>query len=111
MSKNEIVKGILIITGILIGLYLLNEIKILISYVLIAAIVSLIGRPIVKFLMNKLKFKNSSASILTMFLLIGLIIGVISLFIPLIIEQGKNLSLLDVDSFQENIKYLYVYSQ
>tara|TARA_B110000240_G_C13501187_1_gene453927 strand:+ start:1594 stop:1827 length:234 start_codon:yes stop_codon:yes gene_type:complete len=36
MSKNEIVKGILIITGILIGLYLLNEIKILISYVLIA---------------------------------------------------------------------------
>ena len=105
---NGILKSILIITSILIGLFLLNEIKILISYIIIAAIVSLIGRPIVKFLMNKLKFKNSSASILTMALLVGLIIGVISLFIPLIIEQGKNLSLLDVDSFQENIKYLYV---
>jgi predicted PurR-regulated permease PerM len=105
---NGILKSILIITSILIGLFLLNEIKILISYIIIAAIVSLIGRPIVKFLMNKLKFKNSSASILTMALLVGLIIGVISLFIPLIIEQGKNLSLLDVDSFQENIKYLYI---
>jgi predicted PurR-regulated permease PerM len=105
---NGILKSILIITSILIGLYLLNEIKILISYIIIAVIVSLIGRPIVKFLMNKLKFKNSSASILTMIMLIGLIVGIISLFIPLIIEQGKNLSLLDVDSFQENIKYLYI---
>ena len=53
---NGILKSILIITSILIGLFLLNEIKILISYIIIAAIVSLIGGPIVKFLMNKLKY-------------------------------------------------------
>ena len=112
MSKNEISKGILkavlIIVGILTGLYLLNEIKILVSYIIIAMVVSLVGRPIVKFLVNRLKLKNTSASILTMLILLGLIIGIISLFIPLVIEQGKNLSLLDIDSFQDNIKYLYI---
>ena len=42
-----------------------------------------------------------------MMILIGIIVGVISLFVPLVIEQGKNLSLLEVDSFKENILFLY----
>ena len=112
MFKNEISKGIihsiLIISGIILGLYLLYEIKILVGYVLIAAIISLIGRPIVVFLNNRLKLKNTSASIITMVFFLTIIIGIISLFIPLVIEQGKNLSLLDIDSFQENMKFLYV---
>ncbi len=53
MFKNEISNGIihsiLVISGIILGLYLLYEIKILVGYVLIAAIISLIGRPIVVF--------------------------------------------------------------
>lgn len=112
MSKNEISKGILhsvfIITGILLGLYLIYEIKVLVSYVLIAGIISLIGRPIVVFLNIRLKLRNTIASVITMFFFLIVIIGVISLFIPLVIEQGKNLSLLDINSFQENIKVLYV---
>ena len=58
MSKNEISKGILhsvlVITGVLLGLYLIYEIKVLVGYVLIAGIISLIGRPVVVFLNNKL---------------------------------------------------------
>ena len=111
MSKNEISKGILrsvlIITGTLLGIFLLYEVKVLVGYVLIAGIISLIGRPIVVFLNNRLKLKNTTASIFTIFFFLTIIVGIISLFIPLVIEQGKNLSLLDVDSFQENIKLLY----
>ena len=111
MSKNEISKGILhsllIITSVLLTLYLLFEIKVLVGYLIIAGIISLIGRPIVLFLNNKLKLKNTTASIFTMFFFLAVIIGIISLFIPLVIEQGKNLSLLDIDSFQGNIKFLY----
>ena len=111
MSKNEISKGILhsllVITGVLLTLYLLYEIKVLVGYLIIAGIISLIGRPIVLFLNNKLKLKNTTASIFTMFFFLAVIIGIISLFIPLVIEQGKNLSLLDIDSFQGNIKFLY----
>ena len=111
MFKNEISKGILrsvlIITGTLLGIFLLYEVKVLVGYVLIAGIISLIGRPIVVFLNNRLKLKNTTASIFTIFFFLTIIVGIISLFIPLVIEQGKNLSLLDVDSFQENIKLLY----
>ena len=111
MNYKEISKGIiravLILLAFGIGLLLLNEIQILISYIIIAAVVSLIGRPFVRFFTEKFKFKNTTASILSMMILIGIIVGVISLFVPLVIEQGKNLSLLEVDSFKENILFLY----
>ena len=111
MNHKEISKGILrsvlILAAVCLGLFLLNEIQILISYVIIAAIVSLIGRPFVTFFTERLKFKNSTGSILTMTILVGILIGIISLFVPLIIEQGKNLSLLDVESFQSNLTFLY----
>ena len=61
----------------------------------------------VTFFTERLKFKNSTGSILTMTILVGILIGIISLFVPLIIEQGKNLSLLDVESFQSNLTFLY----
>ena len=111
MNYKEISKGIiraiLILLAFGIVLLLLNEIQILISYIIIAAVVSLIGSPFVRFFTEKLKLKNTTASILSMMILIGLVVGIISLFVPLVIEQGKNLSLLDVDSFKENIPDLY----
>jgi predicted PurR-regulated permease PerM len=38
--------------------------------------------------------------------MLGLLVGLISLFIPVLVEQGKNLSILDVDSFQQNLKLI-----
>ena len=78
MSKNEISKGILhsllVITGVLLTLYLLFEIKVLVGYLIIAGIISLIGRPIVIFLNNRLKLKNTTASIFTMFFFLPLLL-------------------------------------
>ena len=66
MSKNEISKGILhsllVVTGVLLAIFLVYEIKVLVGYILIAGIISLIGRPIIIFLNNKLKLKNTSAT-------------------------------------------------
>ena len=62
MNYKEISKGIiravLILLAFGIGLLLLNEIQILISYIIIAAVVSLIGRPFVRFFTEKLKIKK-----------------------------------------------------
>ena len=63
MNYKEISKGIiraiLILTAVSIGLLILNEIKVLISYIIIALVVSLIGRPFVIFFSEKLKLKNT----------------------------------------------------
>ncbi|WP_341215433.1 AI-2E family transporter [uncultured Wocania sp.] len=105
--SNGILKAISIILGIALVLYFLYQIQSVIVYVSIAAVISLIGRPIVLFLQQKLKFKNIIAVIVTMVVLIGLFIGLVSLFIPLVIEQGHNLSLLNIEQLQNNIEDLY----
>ena len=95
--SNGILKALAIILGIGLLLFFLYQIQSVIVYVAIAAVISLIGRPIVLFLQKRLKFKNTIAVIVTMVVLVGLFIGLVSLFIPLVVEQGHNLSLLNID--------------
>jgi predicted PurR-regulated permease PerM len=111
MNSKIIANGILKAVGILsaIGLvfFFLYQIQSVIIYILIAVAISLIGRPVVLFLREKLKFNNTIAVVVTMTLLIGLLLGLVALFIPLIAEQGRNLSLLDIDELQNDIETLY----
>lgn len=111
MNSNTISNGILkalgIILGIFIVLYFLYKIQSIIVYIAIAAVISLIGRPIILFLRRKLKFRNTIAVIVTMLFLVGLLVGLVLLFIPLIVEQGQNLSLLNIEELQDNLEGLY----
>ncbi|MDO6596857.1 AI-2E family transporter [Oceanihabitans sp. 2_MG-2023] len=111
MTSNQISNGILkalaIILGVFLILYFLYQIQSVIVYIAIAAVISLIGRPIILFLRRKLKFKNTIAVIVTMVFLLGLLFGLVLLFIPLIIEQGHNLALLDINQLQDNVEGLY----
>jgi predicted PurR-regulated permease PerM len=111
MNSKIIANGILRALGILLAivlvLFFLYKIQSVIIYVAIAAVISLVGRPIVLVLRDKLKFKNIIAVITTMVFLIGLLIGLVGLFIPLIMEQGHNLSLLNIDELQQNFENLY----
>lgn len=111
MNSKIIAFGILRAVGvlgtILVVLYLLYEIKSVILYLSIAGVISLIGRPMVWFLRRRLKFRNTLAVIVTMVLMIGLILGIISMFIPLIAKQSQNLSLLDIDALKTNVEILF----
>jgi len=111
MTSKTIANGILRALAILLGVFLLGyfilKIQSVIIYIIIAAILSLIARPIIIFLRRKLKFPNTIAVVTTMLLFLGIITGVIILFIPLISEQGKSLSLLQVDELQQNIQNIF----
>jgi len=111
MNSNTISNGILKSLGIILGivsvLYFLYKIQSILVYIAIAAVISLLGRPIVLFLRRKLKFRNTIAVVVTMFILIGLLVGLVLLFIPLIVEQGQNLSLLNINELQKNVEGLY----
>lgn len=111
MESKIISKGILRAVSILVGisllLYFLYAIQSVIVYIIIAGVLSLIGRPIIFFLRRKFKFPNTLAVILTMLLMIGFIIGLVILFIPLILEQGKSLSLLEIEQLEKNIQQIY----
>ena len=111
MNSNTITNGILkalaIVVGIALLLFFLYKIQSVLVYIAIAVVLSLIGRPIVHFLKSKLKFNNTLAVIVTMVTLIGLLVGLVRMFIPLILEQGQNLSLLNIEALQDNIENLY----
>jgi predicted PurR-regulated permease PerM len=75
-------------------------------YIAIAGVITLIGRPIIRFFTTRLKFKNTIAVIITMILLLGILISLISMFIPLIKSQGENLSILNYKELEANFRYL-----
>ena len=105
--SNGILRAVTVLAGIAVFFLFLYKIKSVIGYIAIATVISLIGRPIVLFLEQKLKFKNTLAVIITIILLLSTFIGLAGLFIPLIIKQGQNLSLLNVQELQKNVEYLY----
>ncbi len=67
----------------------------------------MIANPIVEFLRHRLKFSNTIAVVTTLIFFILLLIGLISLFVPLITSQGNNLSLLDTKAIETRLISLY----
>lgn len=105
--SNGILRAIGILTGILIILYFFYIIRSVLAYLAIAAVIALVGRPIVFFLRERLKLPNILAVVVTMVLMVGLIASIFALFVPLISEQSKNLSLLNMEELQKSINTLY----
>jgi predicted PurR-regulated permease PerM len=96
---RSIVQAFLLIV-LLIGLYqVVVSIQSVLFYLVIAAVVSLIGRPIAQ-LLKRIKFGNTLSSVVTIAILMTTFFGIVSLLLPVIFEQAKNLSLLNVNAFE-----------
>lgn len=98
---NGILRAIAYFLAIGLILYFLYQIQTVIIYLLISLILCLVSNPFVTFLKKRLKFNNTMATVTTLAVLISLLVGFVLLFVPLIISQAENLSLLDTNSLQE----------
>lgn len=105
--SNGILRAVAIMVSIVLLGYLLLKIQSVLAYLAIAAVIALLGRPLVLFLRRKLKFPNTLAVISTMVFMLAIFLGILALFIPLISKQSKNLSLLDIEALKANINTLY----
>ena len=101
--SNGILKAIFSIAVTTIALYLLYEVRTVISYIIIALIISLIASPVISFLKRRLKFNNTLAISTTLFLFFILFLGIFLLFIPLITSQSNHLSLLDTKTLEAKL--------
>lgn len=91
---NGIVRAVIILAILYLLLIFLFKIQSIIIYLMLAIILTMVGNPIIKFLTRKTKLPHLAAVILTLTLYVSIIVGLILLFIPLIVAQGKNLSVL-----------------
>lgn len=103
-----ILKALAIVVGVIILFWFLYEIQALILYIGLALVLSLIGRPMVLFLRHKLKFGNTMASVLTLLMIIGTFSLLLSIFIPILIEQGKHISQIDFNQVKDDLNELNI---
>ncbi|MXN92917.1 AI-2E family transporter [Flavobacterium sp. Sd200] len=103
---NGIVRAVLMLAGIFVLLMFLFQIQTVLIYLFIALIISMIASPIVFFLKRKLKFPHVVAVITTLVLFVGLLAGFIMMFVPLIVTQSENLSLLDTAKLEADVMHM-----
>jgi predicted PurR-regulated permease PerM len=104
---NGILRSIGILAAIFVGLFFVYKIQSVLIYLFIALIVSMIASPVVYFFKRKLRFPHIAAVIVTLILFLSLLAGFIMLFVPLIISQSDNLSLLDTAQLEKDVMNLY----
>ncbi|TDU40163.1 putative PurR-regulated permease PerM [Gelidibacter sediminis] len=112
MNSNIISKGLLktlaIVFGIIILIYFLYQIQSLLLYLFIAGVISLIFRPVVHFLKRKLRLGKNLSSFITLLLIGGLFTLILWIFIPIILEQSKNISEIDFEMVKTDLNELNI---
>ncbi len=110
MNSKTIAYGILravaVIVGILGLLWFLYKIQSVLIYIAFAAVISLMGRPLVSFLKRKLKFNNTLAVVFTLFITISLFSSIFTLFVPIVVEQGQLIGEIDVNRIGDDLDRL-----
>jgi putative membrane protein len=111
MNANTLAQGILKAVGAIVGIVLLcwglYQLRNVLLYLILAAILTLISEPMVQFLKKRLKLKNTFATIISISVILCFFAGIISLFIPLLLSQGKNLASIDFQSLNKNIHLFF----
>lgn len=104
--SNGLLRTISIIVGVVALIWFFIQIQTIAVYIIISAVLALISRPLVKFLTQKLKLKNTIAAVLAMCVYILFITIIVNAFAPLISKQSENIALLNSDGFKNNIEHV-----
>lgn len=104
---NTTLRNILILIGLAVMVYLFWYFRSIFAYILVAGVISLIGRPVVELFnrirIGKFKFPSALSSLLTLLLLFGLLSLFFAIFIPLITRQIDALSGVDASSVVQGL--------
>lgn len=101
-----ILRAIGVIAAIILLLYFLYAIQSVIAYIAIAGVISLIGRPLVIFLKNRLRLPNQLAVVIVLLLVIAFFLGLLAMFVPIIVKQSQNLAEIDMRAFESDLQSL-----
>lgn len=100
---NGILRAMLAIIAMALIVFFIYQIQTVIVYLVVSLVLTLIANPVVEFLKRRLRFSNILAVTSTMTVIILFLIGFMMLFIPLVISQGENLSLLNTYEIETNL--------
>lgn len=99
---NNQVRSILIAAGIIALVLLLYQIRIVLLFLAISVLITLLGRPIIKFLEGK-RIPSGFAALLTLLSIVGVLVGLGAFLVPWIQEEAIMLASIDQQAFAEKI--------
>ena len=104
---KDSLRYILIGLAIILSALALWYFKHIVAYILVAAVISLVGRPIVEFLrrirIKKLSIPNALSALVALLTIWILVAGFFIFFVPLIINQGQELSNIDIEMVRNSL--------
>lgn len=100
-----IIKAVIALALLIFFLWGMYQLKTLFIYLILAGVLTLIFNPLQHFFTKKLRMKNTLSALCILFLILLIVGGIISLFIPLLISQGRNFSTLDFEKINQNIYF------
>ena len=99
---NRVLRIVGSILLILLSGYLVWRFSFLIVYILIAAVVSVIGHPLVRALdrirIKKIHLPHALSTLLTLLFLLTCFLSLFALFLPLILQEAQSISRIDINS-------------
>jgi predicted PurR-regulated permease PerM len=88
--------------------YMIWRFSYIIAWVLVAAVLSFIGQPLVRFFdkihIKKLRIPHFLSALLSLFVIVLAFLGLIAIFVPLIINQAETISRIDVGQLAQNLQ-------
>jgi len=100
IQMDRIYKTIGIILLIILGGYLIWRFSFLFVYLIIAALISFVGHPIVRFFdkirIGKFHIPHGISAFITLFLLFGFVLSLIAIFVPLIFQEAQSVARIDL---------------
>lgn len=100
-------KYVFAVIGTLLLLAVLWYLRTYVAYLLVAGIISIIGRPLVVRLnqikIGKFYIPNAVSALLTLIVIVLVVAGAVSLFIPLVASQAQVIAQINVDSVLDSL--------
>lgn len=88
---------------IVLFLWFIFNIKVLILYFGIAAVISLTGRPLLVFLKRRCKFGNTLATVSTLLVFIAVVCLMLYIFVPVVVAQSKSIGEIDFELVKRDL--------
>jgi predicted PurR-regulated permease PerM len=88
--------------------YMIWRFSYIIAWVMIAAVLSFMGQPLVRFFdrvhIKKIRMPHFLSALLSLFVIVLVLLGLIAIFVPLIINQAETISRIDVGQIAQNLQ-------
>jgi len=107
-GRRDIIRFVSGVIAVILALCILWYFRSIVTYIILAAVISLVLTPVKRFLKNlgigKFKVGDSLSSFISILIFIAVVVSFFALFIPLVIEQARIISNIDYQQISTNLQ-------